>query len=521
MLMFKWRWGVRCVASSDEVRAGREGLPLVACTVNLPGPRAGVPAVSVAIAPTITRPTVLAIALALVLPLASPISAVAAIDDALPRDPWPRHESAPPGDTISAVPLSLTSALALALERHPSLALADAAVASAEAGLVEASAARLPVLSTDGSFMRFAEPMVTAPLHGFNPASPPAFDRTLVQGGISLSYTLFDGGARNSRLARAEAMTGAGEAGVAEARASLLAEVVRAYLRAQTTAEVVEASARRLVALEEERDRAAQLLERGTAARVQVLRAESALGAARAEWHAARGEHEVARGELARLTGLEAVTLVPIRFMGTSVDDVARDALLERALAASPEILRLRRLVAAAEAARGEARSLWYPSVQVVGRWAEYASGLGREQGEWQGGLQFSFPLFTGGARRAAGERAAAESRSARARLELARLAVGRALDGALAAVETEAARAEALRTAVEQAEEVVRIERLALTAGAGVQTDYLAAEAELLRVRAAWSAARAAEVVARVELARILGDLTVEWVEQNLERVQ
>lgn len=464
--------------------------------------------------------------------------------------------TATPGDTTPGAPLTLGAALRAALAHHPGIAAADAALDRAAAGLGEATAARLPALGVEGTFMRYAEPMVTAPLHGFNPMAPPSFDRTLMQGGISLGYTIYDGGARGARVARAEALTGAGEAGVLGARQALLGDVVRAYLRVLTAGEVLEGNEKRVRALEEERGRAAQLLERGTAARVLVLRAEAALGAARADWHAARGELDLAVGELARLTGLDAdrispTSLVPVRLAGaahgpasartaaapaattTPASPVApaattsptatrhpldRAALLTRALAANPEITRLQRQVAAAEATRAEARALWFPTIQAVGRYAEYASGLGREQGEWQGGIQFSFPLFTGGARQAAGARADAEIRSARAQLAIARLNLASALDRAIAAVETEQARAEALRAATMQAEEVVRIERLALDAGAGVQTDYLAAEAELLRVRAAWSAARAAELAARVELARITGELSIEWLEQNLE---
>jgi outer membrane protein TolC len=462
-----------------------------------------------------------------------------------------------PADTVESRTLTLSAALQLALARHPSLVLADAAVESAASGVRAASSERLPLLSTDASFMRFAEPMVTAPLHGFNPLQPPSFDRTLFQGGISLGYTLFDGGARGARLSRAEALTAAGEAGAAGARLSLLSDLVRAYLRVLTTADLLDANAHRVGALEGERDRALQLLERGTAARVQVLRAEAALGAARADWYAALGERDLAVGDLARLTGLDParladMVLVPVR-PGAGAFDTAfnprasvsvhsapgagpaalrassappplssstsdRERLLERALAANPEVARLRRLLAAAEASRGEARSLWFPTVQAVGRYAEYGSRLGREQGEWQGGLQLSFPLFTNGARQAAGDRAAAEVRSARAQLELVRLAISSALDRALAAVEAEHARAEALHLAEAQATEVARIERLALDAGAGVQTDYLTAEAELLRVRAAWLAARAAETGARVELARVLGELSIEWLERNLE---
>jgi outer membrane protein TolC len=378
--------------------------------------------------------------------------------------------------------------------------------------------------------MRFAEPMVTAPLHGFNPQQPPIFDRTLLQGGISLGYTLFDGGARGARRARAEALMGAGEAGYTGARSELLRDVVQAYLRVSTAAELVAANAERVAALEGERDRATQLLERGSAARVVVLRAEAGLGAARAEWFAARGEFEVALGDLARLTGLgqpglASALLVPVRLAGGASAQSGparalpdREALLQRALASNPEITRLERLVGVADATLTEARSLWFPSVAAVGRYTEYASGLGREQGDWQGGIQLSFPLFTGGTRRAFSDRAAAEYRSSRAELEVARLMVASALDRALAAVETEHARAAALGAAHERAAEVARIERLALDAGAGVQTDYLTAEAELLQVRAAWSAARGAEIGAYVELARIVGELSLEWLERNLE---
>jgi outer membrane protein TolC len=422
----------------------------------------------------------------------------------------------PPADT-----LALRDAVRAALAHHPSLAAAEAAVARAEAGVREAGAARLPMLTSDASFMRFGEPMVVAPMHGFNPLQPPLFDRTLLQGSVTLGYTLFDGGARASRQNRARALVEAGHAGADGARSALIGSVVRAYVQLGAAREILAAHERRVAALERERDRAAQLYERGQAARVVVLRAEAALGAARAELHAARGERDVAQGELARLLALDAAQLETVPLAPLHLPDpgeLDRRDLAARALSASPEARRLERAVAAAEATRAEARALWFPSVQLVGRYAEYASAAGREQGEWQGGLQLSLPLFTGGGRRGASDRAAAEARSARAEFALARLALAQAVDRAVAALESERARGAALEAAVEQAAEVARIEELALRAGAGVQTDYLAAEAELLRTRALLAAARGAEVAARVELARIAGDLTVEWLERNLE---
>src|SRR5690606_7144997 len=344
---------------------------------------------------------------------------------------------------------------------------------------------------------------VVAPLHGFDPLRPPTFDRTLAHGGVTMSYTRWDGGARGARVERAEALVGAAEAELEEARQSLIARTVSAYLRVRTAREVVEAHERRVEAVARERERAAQFFERGRGARVMVLRAEAALEAARADAHAARAELEVAERELARLIG-EA----PDRVAGWAFPTVrapgsvpSRAEVVERALSRNASLQRLERRVEAAAASRSEARGLWHPKLQVVGRYVESAGGAGREQGEWQGGVVASYPLFTGGARRAAVERADAEFRSAVAARDVARLELESAIDAALARLESELARVEALSAAVARAEEVVRVERLALEVGAGVQSDSLAAEADLLNARAALAAARASAVAARVEL--------------------
>ncbi len=117
-------------------------------------------------------------------------------------------------------------------------------------------------------------------------------------------------------------------------------------------------------------------------------------------------------------------------------------------------------------------------------------------------------------------DRAAAEERAAAQELRLSELRVSRELDSALSALVSAQARQSALAAAVEQFAEVARIERLALDAGAGVQTDYLAAEAELLRARAGLAEARHAAAGARIELARALGELSIDWIENNMETV-
>src|SRR5690606_24171249 len=100
-------------------------------------------------------------------------------------------------------------------------------------------------------------------------------------------------------------------------------------------------------------------------------------------------------------------------------------------------------------------------------------------------GVELSWPIFTGGATRAAVARARAELDAARSELEVVRLETEQAVDVARTALVEAEAMAEALAIAVSQWEEVARIEALALDAGSGVQADLLSAQAGLFQARA------------------------------------
>jgi hypothetical protein len=87
-----------------------------------------------------------------------------------------------PAAAGAADTLTLDEAIASALATHPLLDRASAATEVAAADIGSARATRFPNLSLSGSTVRFAEPMVVAPLHAFDPTMPPIFDRTLIQG---------------------------------------------------------------------------------------------------------------------------------------------------------------------------------------------------------------------------------------------------------------------------------------------------------------------------------------------------
>jgi outer membrane protein len=413
--------------------------------------------------------------------------------------------------------VTLEEAVSAALLRHPSVAVSAAGVGRAEAGAREVQASLLPALSLEASLTRFQEPMVVAPLHGFDPRFPPVFDRTLGQGALTAAYSLVDL-ERGARVRRSDAAVAVAEAVAAHARDALIAEVVRRYGAVHTSRQQAAAHESRVTAVEQERSRARRLLEEGRVPRIALLRAEAALSAAQAELQSATSAVAVNEGELARIMVAEASLVSTSLLEEVAVRGELPTRAAAHALAANAEVQRLRAQVRYAEAGIAEADAQWWPRVHLGARYVRYGSGAGDAGGEWQAGVQLSQRVFSGGSRPAAASRARWEVRSAQAELALAELRVAEGVDRALEQVVATGARTAAWRAAVEQLDEVTRIERLALDTGAGVQTDYLSAEADLLRARAALAESLNAELLARVELARVTGELSPTWINEHVE---
>lgn len=409
-------------------------------------------------------------------------------------------------------PLTLARAAELALARHPTLRSAQASHDGARAGIRLAAASLWPQIRADASALRFQEPMVVAPLHGLNPQEPPLFERTLIQIHVGLSYTLWDGGQRRAGVRVAEAGESGGEALVVGAAAEVVWEVATAWLAVAGGREMVRAEEARWMALELEAERVRQFLEVGRAAEIERLRIAAALARAQADRLARREELQAAEAELARLLDqptrtVSAAAIGSLRVRDTLPSD---DLLRRQALTHNPGLAQVRARVLAATAAASAAQGGWWPELRVVAGYTDYSSGEGRLSGEWQAGVRAGYALFSGGARGASRQRTDADLRAARADQEAAERGIHLAIDRAVAAVRSAAARAEALASAVAQYEEVGRIERLALDAGAGTQADWIRAEADLLAMRTDQIAARQALVRARLDLARLSGTLSI-----------
>jgi outer membrane protein len=429
--------------------------------------------------------------------------------------------AAPPQDTTR---LSVTTAIDRALATHPAVGAARAGVDVATADVGQARAARFPAVSLDGSVNRFEKPMIVWPLHGLDLRNPPFFDTQTSQASLGAAYTLFDFGARSSKVRAAEAQRGAADAVLGATEQQLIARTVASYLRVLTARGVLAADDQRVTALRGEATRARQRLAAGKAARLDTLRAAVELASAEADRVNSTASVDVAEHDLARLMGasfsavhgasLDIVRLA--RATDAAADD--RAALVARAGTANTDVQSAARRADAAAASVGAARAGRLPQLQASTAIVDRSNITGRWISEWQVGVGFSWPLYTGGARTSAIDRAEASSRAAQEQLRISRLAAEQQVDDARAAFDAARARAAALDAAVQQATEVARITALARDVGDGTQTDYLLAESALYRARSGLVQARHAVIAARVELARVLGELNRSWIASSLE---
>ncbi|NNG16921.1 MAG: TolC family protein, partial [Gemmatimonadales bacterium] len=339
----------------------------------------------------------------------------------------------------------------------------------------------------------------------------------------TMSFTLFDGGARSARIRAARQEVGAAEASISASEQALIAVVVETYAQVLAQRETLAAHDLRLRALVTEQSRASQFFAAGRGAEVTVLRADAAVAEAEAVRVSLATGLDVTVRSLARLIGSRPESITAERLSGTKLRDSAerppnRGESLTMALESSPAVERARSKVAAARAGIGVAKGARWPALGLVGRFIDRGSSQGDYTSEWDAGIQLSYPIFTGGAtsNRVAQAEALLAGRSEE--LRLAELDAAARVDRAWSATEESRARISSLSSAVAGFSEVARVEQLRLDTGTGTQTDYLKAEADLLNARANLARARYGLLTARVNLALATGRLSPAWLAATLE---
>ena len=235
-------------------------------------------------------------------------------------------------------------------------------------------------------------------------SSARSFDN--VTGTINLSYPLYRP-ANSALVDQTEISVRLAETQLALAAQDLVARVANAYfdvLSAQDAIEVADAQRR---AISEQFEAAKRNFEVGTATITDQQEAQARLDLNEALLAAARNDLTVRIASLRSLTGTEPLPLFPLRRDATLPRNMAMDV-ETFARSARDENYLVRQALLAAEAARkqvAEAKYGHYPTVDIVsqagmtrGRTPTIANILVNRRTEVNAGLQFSVPLYAGGA---------------------------------------------------------------------------------------------------------------------------
>lgn len=416
--------------------------------------------------------------------------------------------------------LTLAGAVARALETVPAIESESLRLDAARTTVRETRAALRPRVWVSASGVENDKPSIASPFHGFAPGVIPQFERTLVQTGLSIESTIYDGGATPSRLDQVRHDIAAAGHGLDATRDEIAARTAAAYLTILARSRMLAAHDNRLAALEAELDRVRRLSDVGRAAGVEVLRVDAAMAAADAERVALASDLDTAERSLARLLGADpaetrAGQLADVELIEPAAPN--RDEQITRAESASPRIAEAEERAGALRASIRLARSAYYPKLNLFGAVTDYRTIDRGFETDWQAGLQLRVPLWDSGATASRVARAHASASSAAEALRQARLEIAEDVDERLGAIDRALASITSLDRAVKRFEEVARIEKLRVENGAGTQSDYLRAEADLMQARASLAATRYQQIIARIDLARLTGELDGAWIDQQV----
>ena len=311
--------------------------------------------------------------------------------------------------------LDLKTAAFIALAENPSLAAAQARVQQAVERVNQAKGTYFPRLDLNyaGSRVWLSDDarQTAEAISMFDPNSTADDPVNRYQGGLTASWTLFDGFARKFSNAAARHDQDRSVAALSDAKRLLLSAVARAYFVAQLTREEVD------IALADEDFNRKQLVEAqarrrvGTGSLSDELNFEIRINDAEAGRIQAVQEYETAMYALAALLGMgdaalpSHVNLAPLKTeTPAEMETPGADELIRYALEQRPDIREIDSAINQANAQVEIARSRFYPKVDLsAGYDGTAGDSFGFEINDFgtSVGLNLTYNLYTGGSDRA------------------------------------------------------------------------------------------------------------------------
>ncbi len=304
--------------------------------------------------------------------------------------PWSSGADACSRQASTTGPLTLAGVIERALCNNPQTRQSWTAARIQAAQVGRSRAAYLPDVTIDGQ----ADAIHTRPRDGV------AFSQESVSASATVSYLLFDFGARDANLDNARQLLEAANWSHNAMLQSVFLSAIQSYYQLFAAGANVEAALEAEKASEESLKAAETRYRVGTGTPADRLQAKTAYSQAQLIRTLAEGQRRTAAGVLANAIGLDAdadVELAPPRIQAPDATTDARvRELVVYARMLRPDLAAAEAKVAAARAQVRAAQAVGKPTVSLTGSAGLSDSNSASLASHGAVGISVSFPLFTG-----------------------------------------------------------------------------------------------------------------------------
>ena len=339
----------------------------------------------------------------------------------------------PPTPTTLPSPLTLQTAITIALRQQPQVYIARDQITQASGQKLQAQSQYYPTLTPRYQFQSRQQTFIGVPTNTF---STPATTNqtTLVQGGglaVSLNQNLFDGGAREAANAQARRAVDAADFGSLNTRQATILTVTQDYYQILLAQDLVKVAQAQVVRYQQSVELAQAQIAAGTLAAKNVYQAQSDLANAQVTLLQNQNQRQLASAALKNALGVG--TNAPVEPSPLAVGDqlpplpaagpaLTLDAALTAAYAFRPDLRQQQAVVESQNAALQLAKR--QAGLTVRGDYAltyQATNDLGARGTDSQISLTGSYPLFDAGNVRGAVRIGQAQRDLAQNQLELIR----------------------------------------------------------------------------------------------------
>lgn len=327
------------------------------------------------------------------------------------------------GDTSKFQNLTLDDCIRIALMKHQSLQVSQAAILMAEAQYQQAMSAYWPRLDinvnasrTDQDVTTSVQAAVPLPTELTNIGPKPIksipldmsiklIDRDVLSASINLSYPVFTGGKRLAVVNRAEKGVEIAKQGFRKSTSEVIRDIKQYYYGvefAQQMEQLTSDTLERFKVIEE----LTELLYQNGSLKVKktdYLRTKTTTAITRAMLHEAHYATELTYQALANAMGLDWSKEITLKFNNEPLQlNKNLQTLIEDAEKFNPDIQRLSLAVMSSGEKITEARSGYYPKLGFIASahkiWSDFDSGLTNSDNRegWKIGVKLQWNLFDG-----------------------------------------------------------------------------------------------------------------------------